>query len=192
MSVSLSKGGSISLTTMRPALTKVYVALGWDVRMTSGDAFDLDACALVCGTDAKVLDDQHFVFFNNLRSPDGTVECTGDNRTGDSQGDDEVIRVNLQDLAPVVNRIVFAVSIYDAEARQQTFGQVSNAFIRVVDGTTDAELANYDLSEDASVETAVVFGELFKDESGWTFRAIGQGNVDGLAGIATSYGVNVG
>lgn len=192
MSVSLSKGGTVSLTKMTPSLTKVFVGLGWDERGTSGADFDLDASALVCGATGKVLNDQHFIFFNNLVSPDGTVEHTGDNLTGEGDGDDEVVNVDLAGLSPAIERIVFAVSIYDAAARQQAFGQVANAYIRVVDATNDSELARYDLTEDASVETAMVFGELHKDTSGWNFRAVGQGHPQGLGGIAADYGVNVG
>lgn len=174
MSVSLTKGGSVSLTKAAPGLTKVFVGLGWDARTTSGSDFDLDAVAFILGSNGKVLNDQHFIFFNNLVSPDRTVEHTGDNLTGEGDGDDEVVNVNLEGLSPAVERIVVAVSIYDAVALQLTFGQVENAFIRVVNADNNAELARYDLSEDASVETAMVFGELYKDANGWNFRAIGQ------------------
>lgn len=192
MSVSLTKGSSVSLTKMKPSLETVFVGLGWDARSTSGADFDLDAVALVCGANGKVLNDQHFIFFNNLRLPDGSVEHTGDNLTGEGDGDDEVIKVNLGQMSPAVERVVVAVTIYDAVARQVTFGQVQNAFIRVVDSTNNTELARYDLSEDASVETGMVFGELHKDASGWNFRAVGQGYPGGLGGIASEFGVNVG
>ncbi len=191
MSVSLSKGGSVSLTKAAPGLTKVFVGLGWDARTTSGADFDLDAVALILGNNGKVLNDQHFIFFNNLKSPDGAVEHTGDNLTGEGEGDDEVINVNLAGLSPAVERVVVAVSIYDAVALQLTFGQVQNAFIRVVNADNNTELARYDLSEDASVETAMVFGELYKDGNGWNFRAVGQGYASGLGGIAAEFGVNV-
>lgn len=191
MSVSLTKGGSVSLTKAAPGLTKVFVGLGWDARTTSGADFDLDAVALVVGSSGKVLNDQHFIFFNNLTSPDGTVVHTGDNLTGEGEGDDEVIKVNLASLSPAVERIVIAVAIYDAVALQLTFGQVQNAFVRVVNEDNGTEIARYDLSEDASVDTATVFGELYKDSNGWSFRAIGQGYAAGLGGIASEFGVNV-
>lgn len=191
MSVSLAKGGNVSLTKIAPALTSVAVGLGWDIRSTTGADFDLDASALLCGADGKVVDDSHFVFFNNLKSPDGSVEHTGDNLTGEGEGDDEVINVDLAQLAPGVEKVVFPVSIYDALNRQQSFGQVVNAFIRIVDRATGSELARYDLSEDASSETAMVFGELYRRDGEWKFRAIGQGYAAGLHGIAKDYGVNV-
>lgn len=191
MSVSLAKGGNVSLTKIAPSLTAVAVGLGWDIRSTTGADFDLDASALLCGADGKVIDDSHFVFFNNLRSPDGSVEHTGDNLTGEGEGDDEVINVDLAQLAPTVEKVVFPVSIYDAQNRQQSFGQVINAFIRIVDRGTGSELARYDLTEDASSETAMVFGELYRRDGEWKFRAIGQGYAAGLAGIAKDYGVNV-
>ncbi len=192
MSISLAKGGNVSLTKIAPSLSKVAVGLGWDVRSTTGADFDLDASALVCGPDGKVLDDRHFVFYNNLTSPDGSVEHTGDNLTGEGEGDDEVITVNVSAVPTGVDKVVFPVSIYDAGTRGQSFGQVVNAFIRVVDATTGSELARYDLSEDASTETAMIFGELYRHNGEWKFRAIGQGYASGLAGIAKDYGVNVG
>ncbi|GAA5151669.1 calcium homeostasis/redox stress adaptation protein [Nocardioides marinquilinus] len=192
MTVSLNKGGNVSLTKMAPSLTAVAVGLGWDVRLTSGADFDLDASALVCGESGRVVDDQHFVFYNNLRSPDGTVVHTGDNLTGEGDGDDESINVDLAGMPASVQKIVFPVSIHDADARRQSFGQVTNAFIRVVDQATGVELARYDLTEDASSETAMLFGELYRRGEEWKFRAIGQGYASGLAGIARDYGVNVG
>nr|WP_202470289.1 TerD family protein [Streptomyces sp. SID8377] len=189
--VSLSKGGNVSLTKEAPNLTAVIVGLGWDARTTTGSDFDLDASALLTGTEGKVLSDQHFVFFNNLRSPDGSVEHTGDNITGEGEGDDEQIKVNLAGVPGEVAKIVFPVSIYDAETRQQSFGQVRNAFIRVVNQADDRELARYDLTEDASTETAMVFGELYRHGAEWKFRAIGQGYASGLRGIAQDFGVNV-
>jgi tellurium resistance protein TerD len=192
MGVSLSKGGNVSLSKAAPNLTAVTVGLGWDVRVTTGSDFDLDASALLLGADGKVLSDQHFVFFNNLKSPDGTVEHTGDNLTGEGEGDDEMIKVNLAGVPGEVDKIVFAVSIYDAESRSQSFGQVRNAFIRVVNQAGGAEIARYDLSEDASTETAMIFGEVYRNASEWKFRAVGQGYSTGLAGIARDFGVNVG
>jgi tellurium resistance protein TerD len=138
-----------------------------------------------------VLSDQHFVFFNNLRTPDGSVEHSGDNLTGAGEGDDEQIRINFAAVAVEAQRIVFAVSIYDADSRGQSFGQVRNAFIRVVDQSDGAELARYDLSEDAATETAMVFGELYRYQAEWKFRAVGQGYASGLAGIAMDFGVTI-
>jgi tellurium resistance protein TerD len=192
VSVSLSKGGNVSLTKIAPGLTAVSVGLGWDLRTTTGTDFDLDASALLCGADGKVIDDAHFVFFNNLTSPDGSVEHTGDNLTGEGEGDDEVIHVNLAGASDRVQKVVFPVSIYEGSARGQSFGQVSNAFIRVVDRSNGSELARYDLTEDASTETAMIFGELYRNNGEWKFRAVGQGYASGLAGIAKDYGVNVG
>jgi len=192
MGVSLSKGGNVSLSKEAPGLTAVVVGLGWDARSTTGSDFDLDASAILCTSAGRVLSDAHFVFFNNLKSPDGAVEHTGDNLTGEGEGDDEQVKVNLS-LVPVeVDKIVFPVSIYDAESRRQSFGQVSNAFIRVVNQAGGAEITRYDLSEDASTETAMVFGEIYRNGADWKFRAVGQGYATGLRGIATDYGVNVG
>jgi tellurium resistance protein TerD len=192
MSVSLSKGGNVSLTKEAPGLTAALVGLGWDARTTSGAAFDLDASALLLNKAGKVLSDQHFVFFNNLTSPDGSVEHTGDNLTGEGEGDDESIKVDLSRVPADVDKIVFTVSIYDAESRQQSFGQVRNAFIRVVNQADDSEVTRYDLSEDASTETAMIFGEMYRNSGEWKFRAVGQGYTSGLAGIARDFGVNVG
>jgi tellurium resistance protein TerD len=189
--VSLSKGGNVSLTKAAPNLTAVLVGLGWDARTTTGTDFDLDASALLTNTDGKVISDSHFVFFNNLKSPDGSVEHTGDNLTGEGEGDDEVIKVNLAGVPADVAKIVFPVSIYEAETRQQSFGQVRNAYIRVVNQVDNNELARYDLTEDASTETAMVFGELYRNGAEWKFRAIGQGYASGLRGIAQDFGVNV-
>ncbi|MCB5180910.1 TerD family protein [Streptomyces antimicrobicus] len=191
MGVSLSKGGNVSLTKAAPNLTAVIVGLGWDARTTTGVDFDLDASALLTNDQGKVATDGNFVFFNNLRSPDGSVEHTGDNLTGEGEGDDEQIKVNLAGVPADVAKIVFPVSIYEAEARQQSFGQVRNAYIRVVNQADNSELARYDLSEDASTETAMVFGELYRHGAEWKFRAIGQGYASGLRGIAQDFGVNV-
>jgi tellurium resistance protein TerD len=192
MSVSLSKGGNVSLSKEAPGLRAVLVGLGWDVRTTTGADFDLDASALMVGTSGKILSDSHFIFFNNLKSPDGSVEHTGDNLTVEGEGDDEVIKVNLAEVPADVDKIVVAVSIYDAESRGQSFGQVRNAFIRVVNQADDREITRYDLSEDASTETAMIFGELYRNGAEWKFRAVGQGYSSGLRGIAQDFGVNVG
>jgi tellurium resistance protein TerD len=191
MGVSLTKGGNVSLTKEAPGLTNVVVGLGWDVRSTTGTDFDLDASAILVGANGKVISDKHFVFFNNLTSPDGTVEHTGDNLTGEGEGDDEAIKVNLAGVAADVDKVVFPVSIYDADARQQNFGQVRNAFIRVVNAADNKEITRYDLTEDASTETAMVFGELYRNGAEWKFRAVGQGYASGLKGIAQDFGVSV-
>ncbi|MFV0130074.1 TerD family protein [Streptomyces sp. HMX112] len=191
MGVSLSKGGNVSLTKEAPGLTAVTVGLGWDVRTTTGTDFDLDASAILTNAEGKVRNDQDFVFFNNLKSSDGSVEHTGDNLTGEGEGDDEQIKVDLSAVPADVAKIVFPVSIYEAESRQQSFGQVRNAFIRVVNQAGGAEIARYDLSEDASTETAMVFGELYRHGTEWKFRAVGQGYASGLRGIAQDFGVNV-
>ena len=192
MGVSLTKGGNVSLTKEAPGLTNVIVGLGWDVRTTTGTEFDLDASAILVGVDGRVVSDKHFIFFNNLTSPDGTVEHTGDNLTGEGEGDDEQIKIGLSGLPPQADRVVVAVSIYDAETRQQTFGQVRNAFMRVMNAAGGSELARYDLTEDASTETAMIFGEVYRNNDEWKFRAVGQGYSNGLAGIARDFGVNVG
>ncbi|MEU8709052.1 TerD family protein [Streptomyces sp. NPDC048565] len=191
MGVSLAKGGNVSLSKEAPGLTAVTVGLGWDVRTTTGADHDLDASALMCGEAGKVVSDRHFVFYNNLNSPDGSVQHTGDNLTGEGEGDDESINVDLASVPAEVTKIVFPVSIHDATARGQSFGQVRNAFIRVINRSDNAELARYDLSEDASTETAMVFGELYRHGSEWKFRAVGQGYASGLAGIAADFGVNI-
>ncbi|MCX4906624.1 MULTISPECIES: TerD family protein [unclassified Streptomyces] len=191
MAVSLSKGGNVSLTKEAPGLTAVTVGLGWDVRSTTGTDFDLDASAIAVNPAGKVYSDAHFVFFNNKQTPDQTIVHTGDNRTGEGAGDDEAINVNLAGLPADVDKIVFPVSIYDAETRSQNFGQVRNAYIRIVNQAGGTEIARYDLSEDAATETAMVFGELYRNGAEWKFRAVGQGYASGLTGIAQDFGVNV-
>lgn len=193
MTVSLVKGGNISLTKQAGAagLTAVTVGLGWDVRTTTGTDFDLDASAIAVDTESKVLSDKHFVFFGNLTTPDGAIEHTGDNLTGDGDGDDEQITLQLSSIPAECAKVVFPVSIYDADQRNQSFGQVRNAFIRVVNQADKQELARYDLSEDASTETAMVFGELYRNNDEWKFRAVGQGYASGLRGIAQDFGVNI-
>ncbi|MER6572295.1 TerD family protein [Streptomyces sp. NPDC001093] len=191
MGISLAKGGNVSLSKEAPGLTAVEIGLGWDVRTTTGADYDLDASALLLNASGKVATDQHFIFYNNLRSPDGSVEHTGDNLTGEGEGDDEVIKVNLAAVPADVDRIVFPVSIHEADTRGQSFGQVGNAYIRVVNQAGGQEIARYDLSEDASTETAMVFGELYRYGGEWKFRAVGQGYASGLRGIAADFGVNV-
>ncbi|MCL2729215.1 MAG: TerD family protein [Actinomycetia bacterium] len=190
MGVTLAKGGNVSLSKAAPNLTQVQIGLGWRARSTTGADFDLDASALLCGN-GRVLGDEYFVFYNNLKSPEGAVEHTGDDLVGGSGGDDETILVDLAKVPASVDKIVFPVSIYDADARVQTFGQVSDAYIRVINQSDGAELARYDLTEDASTETAMIFGELYRYSGEWKFRAVGQGYASGLRGIALDFGVNV-
>lgn len=192
MAVSLGKGGNVSLSKEAPSLRRALIGLGWDQRTTSGADFDLDACALMCGPNRRVLSDDHFIFYNNLTSPDGSLTHTGDNLTGEGEGDDESLIVDLAMVPAECDTIVFPVSIYDAQARRQNFGQVINAFIRIADEQTGVEIARYDLSEDASTETAMIFGELYRRGPEWKFRAVGQGYDTGLRGIALDFGVNVG
>jgi tellurium resistance protein TerD len=191
MGINLSKGGNVSLTKQAgPAgLSSVTVGLGWDVRTTSGEQFDLDASAILLKADGKVVNDGSFVYFNNLTSSDGSVRHLGDNLTGAGEGDDEQIKVNLVSVPAEVDKVVFPVSVYDAATRKQTFGQVRNAFVRVVNDADGAELARYDLSEDASTDATMIFGELYRNGPEWKFRAVGQGHAD-LAGLARDYGVN--
>ncbi|MBM9509611.1 TerD family protein [Actinacidiphila acididurans] len=190
MGVTLAKGGNVSLSKAAPNLTQVQIGLGWRARSTTGADFDLDASALLCAA-GRVLGDDYFVFYNNLKSPDGSVEHTGDELVGGTGGDDETILVDLTAVPERVDKIVFPVSIYDADARAQTFGQVSDAYIRVLNQSDGSELARYDLTEDASTETAMIFGELYRYGGEWKFRAVGQGYASGLRGIALDFGVNV-
>jgi tellurium resistance protein TerD len=190
MGVTLAKGGNVSLSKAAPNLTHVMIGLGWEARSTTGAEFDLDASAMLCAA-GRVLGDEYFVFYNNLKSPEGSVEHTGDELVGGTGGDDETVIVDLTSVPERVDKIVFPVSIYDAETRAQTFGQVSNAYIRVVNQADESELARYDLSEDASTETAMIFGELYRYNGEWKFRAVGQGYASGLRGIALDFGVNV-
>lgn len=191
MSVTLAKGGNVSLSKAAPNLTQVQVGLGWKARSTTGADFDLDASALLC-SGGRVLGDEYFVFYNNLKSPEGSVEHTGDELVGGTgSGDDETVLVDLSLVPAQVDKVVFPVSIYDAENRHQTFGQVTDAYIRVVNREDGVELARYDLTEDASSETAMIFGELYRYNGEWKFRAVGQGYAWGLRGIALDFGVNV-
>jgi tellurium resistance protein TerD len=191
MGVTLAKGGNVSLSKAAPNLTAVQIGLGWQARATTGADFDLDASALLC-SGGRVLGDEYFVFYNNLKSPEGSVEHMGDDLVGGTGADDdEVVKVNLTMVPPQVDKIVFPVSIYDAESRLQSFGQVRNAYIRVLNQADGQELARYDLTEDASSETAMIFGELYRYNNEWKFRAVGQGYASGLRGIALDFGVNV-
>ncbi len=191
MAVNLTKGGNVNLSKEAPTMTKVIAGLGWDARVTDGQSFDLDASVFLVGADGNVLSDQHFVFFNHVQSPDGSVIHQGDNRTGEGDGDDEQVKIALDHVASDIQKAVFAVTIYDAEARKQNFGMVSNAYIRIVNEDTNTEIARYDLTEDASTETAMVFGELYRHHGEWKFKAVGQGFAGGLAALASLHGVKV-
>ncbi|MBQ9442129.1 MAG: TerD family protein [Selenomonadaceae bacterium] len=192
MGVSLRKGQKVDLTKSNPSLKKILVGLGWDVnKYDGGHDFDLDAAAFLLGDNGKVHGDEDFVFYNNLKHVSGSVEHMGDNLTGAGEGDDEEIKIDLDKVPANVSKIDFTVTIYDAETRKQTFGQVSNAYIRVVDDTTGQELIRYDLGEDFSVETAVVVGELYRHGGEWKFNAIGSGFSGGLAALGRNFGVNV-
>jgi tellurium resistance protein TerD len=191
MGVSLNKGGNLSLSKADPNLKKIKVGLGWDARSTSGADFDLDASAILLTDQGKVRGNQDFIFYNQLRSPDGSVEHTGDNLTGEGEGDDEVINIDLSSVPQEIQRIIFPVTIHEADSRQQNFGMVRNAFIRVVNQETDNELARYDLSEEASTETAMIFGEVYRHGDEWKFRAVGQGYAGGLHALATDHGISV-
>ena len=191
MAVSLSKGGNVSLSKEAPGLKHVVVGLGWDPRVTDGQEFDLDASVFLCGEDGKVRSDTDFVFYNNKLGGDGSVEHQGDNKTGEGEGDDEQVKIDLSSVPADVKKLAFAVTIHDAESRKQNFGMVSNAFMRVVNGEDGKELARYDLSEDYSVETAMIFGEVYRHGDEWKFKAIGQGFGGGLHPLASSFGVNV-
>jgi tellurium resistance protein TerD len=190
MAVTLSKGGNVSLAKADPTLVKVRLGLGWDTRSTDGQDFDLDASAFLLTDAGKVRGDADFIFYNNLRSSDGSVTHTGDNRTGAGDGDDESLVVELNKVPAEVAKIVFVVTIHDAQTRRQSFGQVANAFIRLVNDDTNNEVARYDLSEDASTETAMLFAELYRHNGEWKFRAVGQGYAGGLASVCAQYGIN--
>ena len=192
MPISLSKGQKVSLTKDNPGLKKVIVGLGWDVNgFDTGAAFDLDAAAFMLGDTGRVTKSEDFVFYGNIKDPSGSVIHMGDNRTGAGEGDDEQITVDLTLVPANITRIAFTATIYEAEARRQNFGQVNNAYIRIYDETTGAELLRYDLGEDFSIETAVVFGELYKNGTEWKFNAIGSGYQGGLAALCGNYGVEV-
>lgn len=191
MAISLNKGGNLSLSKTDPTLTRLLIGLGWDERATSGAEFDLDASVFLLNNMGKVRGDHDFIFYNQLKSDNGAVEHTGDNRSGAGDGDDEVIKVNLSQVPADIEKIAVTVTIHEAQARNQNFGQVSNAFIRVVNEDTGAEVVRFDLAEDYSIETAMVFGEVYKHNGEWKFRAVGQGYAGGLAAMCQQYGVNI-
>ena len=192
MPISFKKGQKDRLTKENPALTKLEVGLGWDVNQyDTGGAFDLDAAAFLLADSGKVSRSEDFVFYGNLKHPSGCAEHMGDNLTGAGDGDDEQIRINLSAVPENISKIAFTVTIYEAETRRQNFGQVSNAFIRIYNELTGEEILRYDLGEDFSIETAIVFGELYKNNGEWKFNAIGCGYQGGLAALCASYGVEV-
>jgi tellurium resistance protein TerD len=192
MAVSLSKGGNVSLSKESPGLQKIMVGLGWDARTTDGKAFDLDASAFLLGESGKVRSDADFIFYNQKEGGGGAVKHRGDNLTGQGEGDDEQIEVSLSSLPADVQKIAVAVTIHESDGRGQNFGMVSNAFIRVVNADNNTEIARYDLSEDASTETAMVFGEIYRHGEEFKFRAVGQGFSGGLGPLAGSFGVTIG
>lgn len=191
MPISLSKGQKVDLTKTNPGLKNILVGLGWDInQFDSGSDFDLDASAFLLGENGKTTSDTDFIFYSNLEHPSGAVMHMGDNRTGAGEGDDEQITVDLTKVPANISRIAFTVTIYEAEGRRQNFGQVSNAFIRLVNAETDEELVRYDLGEDFSIETAMVVGELYRHNGEWKFNAIGSGYQGGLAALCANYGID--
>ena len=193
MTMTLSKGGNLSLTKQDPGLKRALIGLGWDARSTNGAEFDLDASAFLLDGNGKIYGtgEQSFVFYNNLATPDQTVTHTGDNRTGDGDGDDEQIVVQLNRIPAAVQKIAVTVTIHDGQVRRQSFGQVGNAFIRIVNDETQREVARFDLTEDSSTETAMIFAELYRYGSEWKLRAVGQGWQGGLKAMCDNYGLNI-
>ena len=192
MAISLNKGGNLSLSKTDPNLSQVLLGLGWSARASDGADFDLDASLFMVGEDGKVRGDHDFIFYNQLKSTCGSVEHTGDNKTGDGDGDDEAVKVKLNQVPAEIKRLIVAVTIHDALARKQNFGMVQDAYMRIVNSDTNNELARFDLSEDYSTETAMVFGELYRHNNEWKFKAVGQGYMGGLKALAMQYGVNIG
>ncbi|MBK5415371.1 TerD family protein [Pseudomonas sp. TH31] len=190
MALTLQKGGNLSLTKTDASLSKLLIGLGWDPRATDGAEFDLDASAFLLSANGQVRSEADFVFYNQLKSQDGSVEHAGDNRTGAGDGDDEVVKVDLSQVPLDVDKIAFVVTIHNAESRKQNFGQVSGSFIRIANQVTGAEVVRYDLAEDASTETAMIFAELYRNNGEWKFRAVGQGFAGGFKALANSYGMS--
>ncbi len=192
MAISLKKGEKVDLTKRNPGLSKLVVGLGWDLNRFDGmQDFDLDTSVFLLDANDRVTCDDDFVFYGNLSHDSGSVTHQGDNKTGVGEGDDEIIAVDLGGVPSNISKIVFAVTIHEAENRNQNFGQVSNAFIRVINADSNEELVRYDLGEDFSIETALVVGELYRRSSEWKFAAVGCGYSGGLEGLCSSYGVNV-
>ncbi len=193
MAVSLSKGQKVDLTKTNPGLKKIVIGLGWDTnKYDGGHDFDLDASAFVLGASGKVKDEQDFVFYNNPKGAQGAVVHTGDNRTGAGDGDDEQINIDLSAIPADVDKVAFTITIHDADARKQSFGQVANAYVRVMNEDGAAELIRYDLGEDFSVETAIVVAEIYRNGAEWKFNAIGSGFKGGLGALCTNFGLSVG
>lgn len=191
MALSLSKGGNVSLSKTDPTLKRILIGLGWDARSTDGAPFDLDASLFMVKADGKVRSDADFIFYNQPRSSCSSVEHTGDNRTGAGDGDDESLKVVLEQVPADIQRLVIAVTIHDAEKNKQNFGMVHGAFIRIVNDDSQTEIARFDLSEDYSTETAMIFGEVYRYQGEWKFKAVGQGYAGGLAALAQQHGVDV-
>ncbi|WP_269914357.1 TerD family protein [Acinetobacter sp. HY1485] len=192
MAISLSKGGNVNLSKEAPSMTKAKLGLGWNPRATDGKEFDLDAVAFLIGQNEKVRSDADFIFYNQKQSTDGSIVHHGDNRTGEGAGDDEVVSVDLSRVPADIQKIILAVTIHEGQARNQNFGQVGGAYIRVLnENAGNQEVARFDLSEDGSTETAMIFGELYRHNGEWKFRAVGQGFNGGLGPLAASYGVSV-
>ncbi|MBD7937692.1 MULTISPECIES: TerD family protein [Cytobacillus] len=192
MAIQLSKGQRIDLTKTNPGLKRAVIGLGWDTnKYSGGEAFDLDASAFLADHQNRCQQDQDFVFYNQLEHPSAAVIHTGDNRTGEGDGDDEQLIVEFSKIPSTVDHIGIAVTIHDAEIRKQNFGQVSNAFVRLVNEETNEELLRYDLGEDFSIETAVVVCELYRHNNEWKFNAIGSGFSGGLAALCKNYGLEV-
>ena len=192
MAISLQKGGNVNLSKTDPHLKQVLVGLGWDARSTDGVDFDLDASIFMVAENNRVRSDSDFIFYGQLRSLCGSIEHTGDNRTGDGDGDDESLKIKLDKIPPDISRLIVAVTIHDAQVRKQNFGMVHGAFMRLVNIETNIEITRFDLSEDYSTETAMIFGEIYRYGSEWKFKAVGQGYAGGLKALAIQYGVNVG
>ena len=192
MAISLNKGGNLSLSKTDPTLVRILIGLGWDERATDGASFDLDASAFLLTASGKVRGDHDFIFYNQLKSQDGSVEHTGDNRSGQGDGDDESLLVDLSKVSPEIEKIAITVTIHDAQSRGQNFGQIANAFIRVVNQDSGIEIVRFDLAEDYSTETAMVFGEVYRHNGEWKFSAVGQGYAGGLAAMCQQYGIQVG
>lgn len=192
MAISLNKGGNLSLSKTDPTLVRILIGLGWDERATDGASFDLDASAFLLTASGRVRGDHDFIFYNQLKSQDGSVEHTGDNRSGQGDGDDESLLVDLSKVSPEVEKIAITVTIHDAQSRGQNFGQIANAFIRVINQDSGIEIVRFDLAEDYSTETAMVFGEVYRHNGEWKFRAVGQGYAGGLAAMCQQYGIQVG
>lgn len=190
-SLTLSKGSNLSLSKADPQLRRAMIGLGWDPRTTAGEQFDLDASALLLTAGGKVRSNDDFIFYNQLSSTDGSVVHQGDNRTGEGEGDDEQILIDLAAVSPEIEKIVIVVSIDQAEARRQNFGQIRDAFCRVVNEDTDNEIVRYDLTEDAAAETCMIFSEIYRHNGDWKFRAVGQGYATGLRGIASDFGISL-